>query len=103
MNAYQYAGCFMILTAAAMCVPVVIVGTRPRRIHPSRADIDARVESALLDGYDDAAMAEACARETRAHLAPLSDSEVAARIRKQMDENAAVRQLRADVDSWGVA
>jgi hypothetical protein len=30
---------------------------------------------------------------------PLSDSEVARRIRKQIDENEAVRELRADLDN----
>lgn len=36
-----------------------------------------------------------------ASLLPISDSEVARRLRRVMDENAAVRQLRDDVDAWG--
>lgn len=91
------------LTIIAALYILVRINERPRK--PSVAELvaDARIESALLDGEDDAAMAAACAAETRTQLVPLSDSEVARRIRKQMDENAAVRQLRADIENWETA
>lgn len=88
------------LTIAAALYILVRINERPRKPTVAELVADARIESALLDGEDDAAMAAACAAETRAQLVPLSDSEVARRIRKQIDENAAVRQLRADLDAW---
>lgn len=89
----------LIVVGAALYI-LVRINERPRK--PSVAELvaDTLIESALLDGEDDAQMAAACAAETRTQLVPLSDSEVARRIRKQMDENAAVRQLRADLDAW---
>lgn len=42
-----------------------------------------------------------CAAERPANLTPLSDSEVVSRIRAQMDENAALRELRAGLENWG--
>lgn len=89
---------FLAICVAAIWLPSLWQQTTSRRPQlPSRPDIDALVESALLDGWDDHLMAEACDTEARNHFAPLSNVEVNRRIGEHMD--AACRQLATELDT----
>lgn len=88
-----------ILGLIVVCAVIGAIGYF-RKPQPTVPELvaDALVESALLDGWDDQRMAEACDTEKkRNHLAPLSNTEINRRIGAHMD--AACRQLRTELET----
>lgn len=68
---------------------LVRINERRRKVKPTTAELvaDARIESALLDGWE---------TEQRNHLAPLTNTEVNRRLGVAMD--TAVAELRVELD-----